>query len=42
MSTRHTIRRTEGTPGILFERLAALCFKSLMANGFLFEWKTSS
>ena len=36
------IRTTERTPGILFERLAVFCYKSLLESSFLFEWKTSA
>jgi hypothetical protein len=42
MSPVRPIRRAERTPGILFERLAVSCYKSLMKSRFLFEWKTSA
>jgi len=35
-------RTPPGKVRILFERLTAVCRKSLRGNGFLFEWKTSS
>ena len=41
MSTQRPIYRAERRPGILFERLAFFCYKSLMPSKFLFEWKTS-
>lgn len=42
MSAQDPIRKEVRTPGILFEQPAASCCKSLTANSFLFEWKTTA